>query len=179
MDTLTRFALRAGAGDGEALAAFVEATYEQVWRFSAALVGAEAADDASQETFAQAVRCLSRFRGDSSAQTWLLAIARNVCADELRGRARRGDRDARLGRRRQTMGRDPNAGADLTDLISRLDLDRRSAFVLTQVLGLTYQEAAGVCGCPIGSIRSRVARARAELVAALGAVAPAPRAQAQ
>jgi RNA polymerase sigma-70 factor (ECF subfamily) len=46
--------------------------------------------------------------------------------------------------------------------------DRRDAFVLTQVLGLGYAEAAQVCGCPVGTIRSRVARARRELVEMLG-----------
>jgi RNA polymerase sigma-70 factor (ECF subfamily) len=47
--------------------------------------------------------------------------------------------------------------------------DRRAAFTLTQVLGLSYEEAAQVVGCPVGTIRSRVARARADLVAALAA----------
>jgi len=49
------------------------------------------------------------------------------------------------------------------DLIAALDSDRRDAFVLTQLIGLSYDEAAVVAGCPIGTIRSRVARARADL----------------
>ena len=59
-----------------------------------------------------------------------------------------------------------DASADVTvvDLIRRLDEDRRAAFVLTQLLGLSYDEAARVCACPPGTIRSRVARARAELI---------------
>jgi RNA polymerase sigma-70 factor (ECF subfamily) len=55
-------------------------------------------------------------------------------------------------------------GVVVTDLLARLDPDRREAFVLTQLLGLPYAEAAQVAGCPIGTIRSRVARARADLV---------------
>ena len=51
-------------------------------------------------------------------------------------------------------------------LVDDLDVDRRAAFVLTQLLGLPYDEAARVCGVPIGTIRSRVARARADLLAA-------------
>jgi RNA polymerase sigma-70 factor (ECF subfamily) len=51
--------------------------------------------------------------------------------------------------------------------VDALDPDRREAFVLTQVIGLSYEEAAAVCRCPIGTIRSRVARARADLVDAL------------
>jgi RNA polymerase sigma-70 factor (ECF subfamily) len=49
-------------------------------------------------------------------------------------------------------------------VLAHLDDDRRSAFVLTQVLGLRYDEAAEVLDCPIGTIRSRVARARVDLV---------------
>jgi RNA polymerase sigma-70 factor (ECF subfamily) len=53
-------------------------------------------------------------------------------------------------------------------LIAGLEPERREAFVLTQVVGLSYAEAADVCSCPVGTIRSRVARARADLVDALG-----------
>jgi len=49
------------------------------------------------------------------------------------------------------------------DLLSRLTPDRREAFVLTQMAGLTYDEAAFVVGCPVGTIRSRVSRARSDL----------------
>ena len=55
----------------------------------------------------------------------------------------------------------------VADLLARLDPDRREAFVLTQLLGLPYAEAAEVAGCPVGTIRSRVARARGDLIAAL------------
>jgi len=53
--------------------------------------------------------------------------------------------------------------------MATLSPDRRAAFTLTQVLGLSYEEAAEVVACPVGTIRSRVARARADLVAALAA----------
>ena len=56
----------------------------------------------------------------------------------------------------------------LGSLVRLLDLDRREAFVLTQVIGLSYDETAAVLGCPIGTIRSRVARARAQLIEAAG-----------
>ena len=58
-------------------------------------------------------------------------------------------------------------GAAVTDLLGRLEPDRREAFVLTQLLGLSYAEAAEVAGCPVGTIRSRVSRARGDLVDAL------------
>ena len=56
------------------------------------------------------------------------------------------------------------SGVDLDQLVHGLEPDRRTAFVLTQLVGLTYDEAAAVCDCAVGTIRSRVARARAELL---------------
>ncbi len=164
VDPLTRLALQARAGDADALGAFVETGYEQVWRLCATLVGRQEADDVSQETFVRAVRSLPQFRGESSARTWLLAIARHACLDELRGRARRRRRDTALENSEEPLDADASANATVSDLIGRLDPDRRAAFVLTQVLGLSYDEAARVCECPPGTIRSRVARARVDLV---------------
>jgi RNA polymerase sigma-70 factor (ECF subfamily) len=62
---------------------------------------------------------------------------------------------------------DPSDGTDLWSVVSSLAPDRRAAFVLTQVVGCDYAEAAQICGCPVGTIRSRVARARADLIDAL------------
>ena len=61
----------------------------------------------------------------------------------------------------------------LQALVATLDPDKRAAFVLTQVNGLSYEEAAQACGVPIGTIRSRVARAREDLLVAMRADAPA------
>jgi RNA polymerase sigma-70 factor (ECF subfamily) len=57
-------------------------------------------------------------------------------------------------------------------LLSRLDPDRRTAFVLTQLLGFDYAGAAAICGCPAGTIRSRVARARDQLIRELQPIDP-------
>ena len=56
---------------------------------------------------------------------------------------------------------------ELLDALYRLPPRRREALVLTCVVGLSYADAAAVCGCPVGTIRSRVARARTELAHAL------------
>ena len=173
MDGLTRLALAAGRGDTTALDALVEETYQQVWRFCAALVDRQSADDLAQETFIRAVRNLPGFGGDASARTWLLAVARHTCLDELRARDRRRRRDASL----RDLHRSPAVVVDaageiaVTDLVAHLDPERRAAFVLTQWLGLSYLDAASVCDCPVGTIRSRVARARAELVELLSSSA--------
>jgi RNA polymerase sigma-70 factor, ECF subfamily len=173
VEGLTRLALAAGRGDTGALDALVEGTYPQVWRFCAGLVDPQSADDLAQETFIRAVRALPGFGGDASARTWLLAVARHTCLDELRARDRRRRRDRSL-RELAAQDRpvvDAAEAQAFTDLVARLDPERRAAFVLTQLLGLSYLEAASVSGCPVGTIRSRVARARAELVEQAGSPA--------
>lgn len=165
---VTDAALRAREGDRAAAAIFVRATQRQVWLLLAHLADRGVAEDLTQETFERAFGALRRFRAESSARTWLLAIARRVAADHLRRAARRprlvavsddGDDLGALSR-----GEDLAEGVALRAAIDALDEDRRAAFVLTQLVGLGYAEAAEVCGCPIGTIRSRVARARADLV---------------
>jgi DNA-directed RNA polymerase specialized sigma24 family protein len=70
-------------------------------------------------------------------------------------------------------GRDPTGHVAVDALVRTLPDERREAFVLTQLLGLSYAEAARVCSCPVGTIRSRVARARADLIVGLGGRAAA------
>ena len=168
---MSRLALEAGKGDEAALVGFVQRTQVDVWRFVAHLVDRDSADDLTQDVYLRAVPALARYRGDAPARVWLLSIARRTCADEIRRRARR--RRAIGGPFLDVDGADglpatadPTGAVDLADLVEGLDPDRRSAFVLTQVLGLRYDDAARVCGVPVGTIRSRVARARADLLAA-------------
>ena len=89
LDDATHWALRARDGDPAAQAAFVRATQSEVWRFTAALVDPDTADDLPQETYLRAFRALPAFEGRSSARTWLLGIARRACADHLRTVVRR------------------------------------------------------------------------------------------
>lgn len=152
------------------------ATQADVWRFCAHLVDVASADDLAQDTYVRAMGSVHRFRGDASARTWLLAIARHACADELRRRARRRRRErpvdpvdlAQARHADDDPASDLGVAGDLVAAIDGLDRDRREAFVLTQVLGLSYREAAEAAEVPIGTIRSRVARARADLVDAIG-----------
>src|SRR4051794_16795633 len=157
VDRATQLAIAARAGDRDALSAFVSATYEPVWRYSAATAGHGEADDIAQETFARALRSLPRYRGDAPATTWLIGIARHVHLDAVRRRARRGD--DRVGGATSpasnAFAADSTARVELADVVARLSDDRRDAFVLTQMIGLRYDEAATVCGCPVGTIRSR------------------------
>jgi RNA polymerase sigma-70 factor (ECF subfamily) len=172
-ETITSAALAAQAGDTAAATAFIELTQRHVHRFLGHLADARDIEDLAQETYLRAMTGLRGFAARSSARTWLLSIARRVAADHIRS-ATRSPRttpiegrqaDAEVAAARVTSGFED--GVLLRHLLSGLDRDRREAFVATQVLGLSYADAAQVCDCPIGTIRSRVARAREDLVVAL------------
>lgn len=175
-DAATRFALAAGRGDREALEQFVKHTQRDVWRLIAHLSDVGNADDLTQETFLRAIVALPRFQGRSSARTWLLSIARRVVVDQIRRDRCRPRISAvtdlsnvvELSRFQKQHGSAAQFEdiVELQVLLEGLDLERRQALLLTQVLGLTYAEAAAACGCPIGTIRSRVARAREHLLTA-------------
>jgi RNA polymerase sigma-70 factor (ECF subfamily) len=170
-DDVTAYALAAKLGDRSAATAFISATRHDVRRFLAHLVSVQEADDLLQETYLRAMRSLPRFAGDSKALTWLLAIARRVAADHIRTLTRQprtatGDDWQEVADRAGPRPRFEDAVA-LRHLVNELPPDRRFAFVATQVLGLSYAEAAEVCDVPVGTIRSRVARARDDLVQAL------------
>jgi len=160
-------AARAATGDGLAFAALVRATQGDVRRACAALVDADSADDLAQETYIRAHRALPTYTGAAPVRVWLLGIARNVCRNEIRSRTRR-----RRAYRRLTppaVVPSPAGAVDLWQCVATLTVERREAFVLTQLLGFSYEETAAACGCPTGTIRSRVARARDDLRAMVSA----------
>lgn len=172
---VTAWALRAGAGDRAAATRFVEATRLDLHRFLAHLVDPPDVEDIAQETYLRAMRALPRFAARSSARTWLLAIARRAAADHVRTLVRRPRIAAHDDWQAAAEAVDAGGGSPVEEavvlrrLLQRLPVERREAFIATQLVGLSYAEAADVCDCPIGTIRSRVARAREDLVAALGA----------
>jgi len=167
----------AARGERRGLERLLQASYADVWRLCAVLVDEQAAEDLAQETFLRVTRALRRYRGDASPRTWILSIARNVCMDELRGRHRRRQRDRQLAvaAREPARAADPAQAVVADELLAQLEPNRRAAFVLTQLLRLSYEEAGVVCGCPPGTIRSRVARARDDLIGLSGYERPAAR----
>ena len=167
MDRLTGLLVQARDGDRLALGAAIRLSQAEVWRLAAHLVGPNEADDVTQDVFLRAWRALPSFRAESSGRTWLLCIARRACVDAVRSQSRWRRLTARLhseaaGARPSTSGLDGVHG--LGDLIARLTPAQREAFVLTQITGCSYAEAAKLCGVQIGTIRSRVARARGDLI---------------
>jgi RNA polymerase sigma-70 factor (ECF subfamily) len=165
VDELTVLALDAAQGSQESLSDVIRRTQNDVWRLCAHLVDQQSANDLTQETYERAVRQLRRFRGDGPVRSWLLTIARRVCAAEVsaRQRQRNTDRDLRTSREPVPSG-DQTFQVELSLLLDALEPDRRAAFVLTQMLGFSYEETAQICSCPIGTVRSRVARARDDLI---------------
>ncbi|MGW9073555.1 sigma-70 family RNA polymerase sigma factor [Streptomyces yangpuensis] len=185
---VTRLALAARDGDRAKTDRFVRALHRDVWRYVAYLsADTQAADDLTQDVFLRALASLHRFEGRSSARTWLLSIARRTVVDSLRhaaARPRLSDRCDWQTAAEQAQSYDVPGfedGIALAELLAAIPAERREAFVLTQLLGLPYAEAAEAVGCPIGTVRSRVARARTSLVALLTdtpTAAPAPQAPA-
>lgn len=151
-------------GDNVAVAELVRLTQDRVYRLCCVLGSPGEEDDLVQETYLRALKSLSSHRGEATVQVWLLSIARRVCADHVRRRQRQRRLIDKLSR--YTPSFHESAHEITPDWLETLDPDRREAFVLTQLVGLSYDEAADVVGCPVGTIRSRVSRARSDLLAA-------------
>jgi RNA polymerase sigma-70 factor (ECF subfamily) len=166
-DPLMPLVEAAREGDDVAVRELVRRTQPAVWRLCSTLGSPGEEDDLVQETYLRALRGLDTYRGEAPVQPWLLSIARRVCADHVRRRVRQRRLFERMGRIAGAGDPPPPDGSEA--LLEVLSDERREAFVLTQVVGLSYEDAAVVIGCPIGTVRSRVARARADLLAALHA----------
>jgi RNA polymerase sigma-70 factor, ECF subfamily len=157
-DNATRALLAAQDGDPGGFERFVQLTLLDVSRYCRYLGDRETHEDLVQETYLRALRSLGTYRHESPALRWLLTIARRACADAIEQR-RRADRPDVAFRRVH----DHSAATDLEMLLDVLSHEQRTAFVLTQLLGYGYAEVAELSDCPVGTIRSRVARARAVL----------------
>jgi RNA polymerase sigma-70 factor, ECF subfamily len=167
MDRLTSLLVQARDGDRLALGSAIGLSQVEVWRLASHLVGPNDADDVTQDTFLRAWRALPEFRAESSGRTWLLSIARRACVDAVRRQSRWRKLTTRLHSESAAIGMRASAVDELHglgDLVARLAPTQREAFVLTQITGCSYAEAAELCGVQIGTIRSRVARARLELI---------------
>ncbi|RAV33829.1 RNA polymerase sigma factor [Corynebacterium heidelbergense] len=169
---VTELALRAAKGDRAALSQFIAATHDDVWRLLAHLADTDRADDLTQETYLRVLTALPRFAARSTARTWILSLARRVWVDSIRhdmARPRKStaDIDDATSQRPAPETAGSQSWAEWVDtqaMVNALDPERREALVLTQVLGYSYAEAAHIAGVRVGTIRSRVARARADLV---------------
>jgi RNA polymerase sigma-70 factor (ECF subfamily) len=157
----------ARAGDRSALDQLLRRHYDRLhavcWRMTG---GAADADDATQEALLAIVRGLDRFDARARFSTWAYRVAVNACLDELRRRARRPRPVTDEALDRPAPGPGPDSAADRVDIdaaLIQLAPEFRAAVVLRDLCTLDYAEIAEVLEIPAGTVRSRIARGRAEL----------------
>ena len=135
--------------------------------FARGLCGrADMADDLVQETMLKAWAAQDRFELGTSMRAWTFVILRNAYLTDMRRNRFRGDYDETLAERLLTAPagqEDPIHLADLRRALLTLSPERREALLLVGAGGFSYEEAANICGCAVGTIKSRVGRARAAL----------------
>lgn len=124
------------------------------------------ADDLVQEAAIKAWSARARFTPGTSMRAWTFAILRNHYLSELRRNRRQADYDPDAAERLLVMEADQEGPLHLADMqaaLAQLSADRREAVLLVGASGFTYEEAANICECAVGTMKSRVARARAQL----------------
>jgi len=172
-----RLILASQAGDLEAFNQLVERYQFQVYNLCRRMLGdPELAADAAQETFLNAFEHISRFRG-GTLKTWLLRIAANACYDLLRHRKRRpsasldelvddeeGPKDfAGGGELPEQFALRRELGQLLVRALNELPAEQRMVVILSDIQGLSYDEIAEVTRTELGTVKSRLSRARAKL----------------
>lgn len=142
-------------------------------RFAAGLARDPAdGDDLCQTTLARALDRRALWQPGTRLDSWMMTMMRNVWIDEQRARARRGATFVA-----EEAGATIGSGGGQEEAVALGDIDRalrmlpdeqREAVLLVMVEGYSYKEAAGIVGCPVGTLNSRLVRGRDALLAALG-----------
>jgi RNA polymerase sigma-70 factor (ECF subfamily) len=164
-------ATRAAAGDRRALESLLDRHADRIYAVCRrVLADREDALDATQDAMVAVARGVGRFDGSSAFTTWLYRVATNAALDEGRRKARR-PRPVEV--TAETAGRGSveeavTARLDVDAALRQLPEDSRVAVVLRDLCDLDYAEIAEVLDVPAGTVRSRIARGRAALAAALG-----------
>jgi RNA polymerase sigma-70 factor (ECF subfamily) len=168
-------------GKPGAFDAIVRAHQDRVYSFCVRMLSdREDALDVAQEVFLSAYRNMAGFRGEASLSTWLLRIAANRCLNRIRQRSTRTAREVTQGDVEgnddssfQPPGREEDrpdrmvetreTGKILEAAIANLDEDSRMLVILSDVEGFSYEELAGTVGIPLGTVKSKLHRARMAL----------------
>ena len=147
------------------------ATVPSLRAFAISLCGnVDRADDLVQETLLRALANIDSFQPGTNMSAWLFTILRNLFRSEYRKR-RREVEDAD-GSYADTLKSQPEQTSHVEFLefrtaLSQLPADQREALILVGASGFSYEDAAAICGCAVGTIKSRVNRARSKLAALL------------
>jgi len=167
-EELVRSALAGHAGAFDRL---VERHAARVFRIVRAQVEESVAEDLVQDTFLRAFVALPKFEFGARFSTWLFRIMLNETGQYLRKKARRHELDARA-RQRAVPSEVSRDAAEARELVWRalgdLPEEYRTALLLREWGQLSYAEIAQVLGCPVGTVDSRIARARRMLAERLG-----------
>jgi RNA polymerase sigma-70 factor (ECF subfamily) len=170
-----RLILLAQAGEEAAFSEFVRRHTATVHRWMARSVGSQDADDMTQEVLLKAYRGLPKFRGDAPPRAWLASIADNAVKNRYRARgrfrrifARSTDEDHSPEPAASSAGPEENARAResrtfVTEALARLAVEFRMPVVLRDLEEWSYEEIAQSLGLPVGTVKSRIARGRAQL----------------
>jgi RNA polymerase sigma-70 factor, ECF subfamily len=129
------------------------------------------ADDLVQETLLRAWSKSDKFQPGTSLRAWLFTILRNIYYSNYRKRAREVQDSDGAYARRLTVSGNQESHLDLEDFrraLTKLPAEQREVLTLVGASGLSYEEAAAICEVEIGTIKSRLSRARAKLVELLG-----------
>ena len=166
---------RAQQGDQRAFELLVRKYQYKIVQLVSRLVGEADAPDVAQETFIKAYRALAGFRGQSAFYTWLYRIGINTAKNHIVSRARRpAGQDIDINDAEQYGHTEYLSDVDtpesvvlseeiklkVVEAIEALPPDLRQAITLRELEGLSYEEIAEAMGCPIGTVRSRIFRAR-------------------
>lgn len=167
----SELASAAARGDEEAFSALVRAHVDAVYGHALRFFGdPHMAEDATQEVFVKMFRQIGSFDGRSKLSTWLYRVTRNVCLDIVRSGKRLPDPvdPATLEPlSAEDFADDVVLGQALEEAVATLPREDREAFSAVTLFGLSYGEAATALVVPIGTVKSRVFRARRSLAAIL------------
>jgi RNA polymerase sigma-70 factor, ECF subfamily len=165
---------RASGGDVRAFEVLVRRYQLPIIRLCVGMLGDQnAAEDAAQDVFFSVWRSMGRFRGDAQFSTWLFRVAMNQCLRDIR---RRPAQTARLPEDLPATGGSPQGELDAAEgyavvsaAVGRLSSEQRAALLLREVEGLSYEQIAEVLGVSMAAVKSRIYRARTDLVRDLSA----------
>lgn len=154
--------MAAQEGNRFALELFASSTIKDVRSLCWHLGDPDTVEDLVQETYARMMTALPKYSG-GSAKAWILRIARNTCVDATRFRKRYRDHHTAI-KLPELADSSNHSWIEVKSVIDQLDEQRKSTFVMTQILGMSYQDVAETLEIPVGTVRSSVARAREMLL---------------